>query len=70
LNLTNFIDKLAINLSGGQKRRLSIALALLGDSDIVILDEPTAGLDPTSRRKLWELLKKVKLGKSIIMSTH
>jgi len=36
----------------------------------VILDEPTAGLDPTSRRKLWELLKKVKLGKSIIMSTH
>mmetsp|Transcript_115750 Transcript_115750/g.248738 ORF Transcript_115750/g.248738 Transcript_115750/m.248738 type:complete len:180 (-) Transcript_115750:3232-3771(-) len=60
LRLHTFMDKQACNLSGGQKRRLSIAVALMGSSEFVVLDEPTAGLDPTSRRELWDLLKKTK----------
>jgi len=60
LRLHTFIHKQACNLSGGQQRRLAIAVALLGKCDFVVLDEPTAGLDPTSRRELWDLLKKTK----------
>jgi len=60
LRLNTFIDKQVYCLSGGQKRRLSISIAMLGESDLVVLDEPTAGLDPTSRRELWDLLKKTK----------
>mmetsp|Transcript_50851 Transcript_50851/g.42760 ORF Transcript_50851/g.42760 Transcript_50851/m.42760 type:complete len:82 (+) Transcript_50851:518-763(+) len=70
LNMSAFMDKQVSNLSGGQKRRVAIAISLLGDGEIVILDEPTAGLDPTSRRHLWQLLKQSKFGKILIMSTH
>jgi ABC-type multidrug transport system ATPase subunit len=48
---------MAKTLSGGQKRKLSVGIALIGDSKIVILDEPTSGMDTTSRRRLWEMLK-------------
>ncbi|XP_065570568.1 ABC-type organic anion transporter ABCA8-like [Artemia franciscana] len=57
-------------LSGGQKRKLSIGIALIGDPKIIFLDEPSAGVDPYSRRHLWELLKKRKEGKCIILTTH
>ncbi|XP_069469529.1 ATP-binding cassette sub-family A member 13 [Ambystoma mexicanum] len=57
-------------LSGGMKRRLSIAIAFLGDSKTVVLDEPTSGVDPCSRRSIWELLLKYKTGRTIIFTTH
>jgi len=70
LRLQSFINKQAENLSGGQKRRLAISISLIGDCEFVVLDEPTAGLDPTSRRELWDLLKKTKFNRKILMSTH
>uniref|UniRef100_A0A8C3EXC1 ATP binding cassette subfamily A member 12 n=1 Tax=Corvus moneduloides TaxID=1196302 RepID=A0A8C3EXC1_CORMO len=62
--------KLAGTLSGGMKRKLSIAIALLGGSRVVILDEPTTGVDPCSRRSIWEIISKNKKGRTIILSTH
>ena len=50
-------DVLAKKLSGGQKRKLSVGIALIGDPKIIFLDEPTAGVDPYSRRHMWSLLK-------------
>uniref|UniRef100_A0A4W5LHE4 ABC transporter domain-containing protein n=1 Tax=Hucho hucho TaxID=62062 RepID=A0A4W5LHE4_9TELE len=60
----------AKNLSGGMQRKLSVAIAFVGGSNIVILDEPTAGVDPYARRGIWELLLKYKQGRTIILSTH
>uniref|UniRef100_A0A8C8J4V0 P-type phospholipid transporter n=1 Tax=Oncorhynchus tshawytscha TaxID=74940 RepID=A0A8C8J4V0_ONCTS len=62
--------ELAKNLSGGMQRKLSVAIAFVGGSNIVILDEPTAGVDPYARRGIWELLLKYKKGRTIILSTH
>lgn len=61
--------KLSKTLSGGMKRKLSLGMALIGGSKIIILDEPTSGLDVDSRRQVWDLIKKIKAGRSIIMST-
>lgn len=61
---------LSKNLSGGQQRKVSVGIAMLGDSKIVLLDEPTSGMDPTARRRLWDLLKNNKQGKIIILTTH
>ena len=58
------------NLSGGQKRKLCLAIALLGESKIVILDEPTSGMDLNSRRHVWDLLKNNKNERIIILTTH
>lgn len=58
------------NLSGGQKRKLSLAIALIGGSNIVMLDEPTSGMDLTARRKMWDMLKREKRGRIIILTTH
>ena len=57
-------------LSGGMQRKLSVAIALIGDSRIIFLDEPTSGMDPYSRRATWDLLKKRKEGRVIILTTH
>ena len=57
-------------LSGGQKRKLSVAIALIGNPKFVFLDEPSAGLDPYSRRALWDLLKAAKKDKVILLTTH
>ncbi len=58
-------------LSGGQKQRLSVACALAGDPDLVFLDEPTTGLDPQSRRQLWELVEQLRQdGTTIVLTTH
>uniref|UniRef100_A0ABM5EM12 Phospholipid-transporting ATPase ABCA1-like isoform X1 n=1 Tax=Pogona vitticeps TaxID=103695 RepID=A0ABM5EM12_9SAUR len=58
------------NLSGGMQRKLSVAIAFVGGSKVVILDEPTAGVDPYSRRGIWELLLKYRPGRTVILSTH
>lgn len=57
-------------LSGGMQRKLSVAVAFVGGSKTVILDEPTAGVDPFSRRAIWDLLIKYKKGRTILLSTH
>ncbi|XP_077992060.1 ATP-binding cassette sub-family A member 2-like [Glandiceps talaboti] len=57
-------------LSGGMKRKLSIAVAFTGGAKTVILDEPTAGVDPYARRAIWDLLQKYKQGRTILLSTH
>ena len=58
-------------LSGGQKQRLAIACALVGNPDLLFLDEPTTGLDPQSRRQLWALIENFKTsGRSILLTTH
>ncbi|OQR81399.1 ATP-binding Cassette (ABC) Superfamily [Thraustotheca clavata] len=57
-------------LSGGMKRKLSIAIALLGDSRLVFLDEPTSGMDPYSRRSTWELILNNRMNRVIVLTTH
>ena len=58
-------------LSGGQQRRLAVALALVGDPELLFLDEPTTGLDPQSRRQLWDLINDLKgLGRTTVLTTH
>ena len=58
-------------LSGGQKQRLALACALVGDPDLLFLDEPTTGLDPQARRQLWELIEQFKqAGRTIVLTTH
>jgi ABC-2 type transport system ATP-binding protein len=58
-------------LSGGQKRRLDLGVALIGDPELVFLDEPTTGFDPTARRSAWELVRSLRsLGKTIVLTTH
>ncbi|KAJ0177200.1 hypothetical protein K1T71_007209 [Dendrolimus kikuchii] len=57
-------------LSGGQKRRLCVGIALSGATRVVLLDEPTSGMDPASRRALWDLLQREKKGRTIILTTH
>jgi len=68
--LTEFANKWAKRLSGGMKRKLSLAMALVSKPDVIILDEPTSGLDVESRRQVWELIKRMKVGRSIIMSSQ
>uniref|UniRef100_A0A3B4UC74 ATP binding cassette subfamily A member 3 n=1 Tax=Seriola dumerili TaxID=41447 RepID=A0A3B4UC74_SERDU len=57
-------------LSGGMKRKLSIGIALIGDSKVVMLDEPTSGMDPSARRATWDLLQGEKRGRTILLTTH
>src|SRR2546421_786127 len=58
-------------LSGGQKRRLDLGIALVGDPDLVFLDEPTTGFDPAARRAAWDMIRSLRsLGKTILLTTH
>ena len=70
MGLQNDLEKKSKQLSGGMKRRLSVAMAVTGGSKVIILDEPTSGLDPFNRRSLWELIRKFKSNRSIILTTH
>src|SRR5256714_3108079 len=64
-------DTRAGQLSGGQQRRLDLALALVGDPELIFLDEPTTGLDPAARRAAWEVIRSLRwLGKTILLTTH
>jgi len=71
VGLSEKTDSLAHDLSGGQRRRLDVALALIGDPDIVFLDEPTTGFDPAARRAAWDVIAGLRdLGKTIFLTTH
>ena len=71
VGLEDKASTLAAQLSGGQRRRLDVALALIGDPDIVFLDEPTTGFDPSARRAAWEVVAGLRqLGKTIFLTTH
>jgi ABC-2 type transport system ATP-binding protein len=71
VGLTDKTDARAHDLSGGQRRRLDVALALIGDPEIVFLDEPTTGFDPAARRTAWEVIAGLRrLGKTIFLTTH
>uniref|UniRef100_A0A4W5PE65 ABC transporter domain-containing protein n=1 Tax=Hucho hucho TaxID=62062 RepID=A0A4W5PE65_9TELE len=70
LDLEKIMDSQAKNLSGGQKRKLSVGIAVLGDPKILLLDEPTAGMDPCSRHQVWSLLKSRRAGRVTVLSTH
>jgi len=60
-----------VNLSGGQRQRLAVACALVGDPDLLFLDEPTTGLDPQSRRQLWDIIRDLRRrGRTILITTH
>ncbi len=71
VNLAHLTGNRVGNLSGGQKRRLEIALGIVGNPELVFLDEPTTGLDPEARRKIWKLVKRLNQdGCTIILSSH
>lgn len=70
LDFLDCFNKTVSQLSGGQKRKLSILLALLGDASVIMLDEPTSGLDVEARRKIWTVIKETKQDKIILMTTH
>jgi ABC-2 type transport system ATP-binding protein len=64
-------DSRVKTLSGGQKRRLDLGVALVGDPDLVFLDEPTTGFDPAARRAAWDMIRSLRLlGKTILLTTH
>lgn len=68
--LTAAADSPCGSYSGGMKRRLSVSIALIGDPKIVFLDEPTTGMDPVSRRQVWNLIERVKRGRVTLLTTH
>jgi len=74
LELAGLADKattLGSGLSGGQRRRLDVALALVGDPELIFLDEPTTGFDPSARRQAWEVIAGLRaLGKTVFLTTH
>ena len=70
-SLESFLDRDTRKLSGGQRQRLLLAIALINDPEVVFLDEPTTGLDPQARRKIWELVRTIKArGKTVLLTTH
>ena len=71
VGLSDKADVLSPQLSGGQRRRLDFALALIGDPELIFLDEPTTGFDPSARRAAWEIIRGLRdLGKTIFLTTH
>ena len=71
VGLADKADAQVKTLSGGQKRRLDLGVALIGDPELVFLDEPTTGFDPSARRTAWELVRSLRsLGKTIVLTTH
>jgi ABC-2 type transport system ATP-binding protein len=71
VGLTDKADARTGSLSGGQRRRLDVGLALIGDPELVFLDEPTTGFDPTARRHAWVMIESLRaLGKTVFLTTH
>jgi ABC-2 type transport system ATP-binding protein len=71
VGLTDKANERVKTLSGGQKRRLDLGVALVGDPELVFLDEPTTGFDPAARRAAWEMIRSLReLGKTVLLTTH
>jgi ABC-2 type transport system ATP-binding protein len=71
VGLTDKADDRVARLSGGQQRRLDVALALIGDPELLFLDEPTTGFDPSARRRAWDVVASLRdLGKTVFLTTH
>ncbi|XP_019082065.1 ABC transporter A family member 2 isoform X4 [Vitis vinifera] len=70
VKLTQAAKMRAGSYSGGMKRRLSVAIALIGDPKLVIMDEPTTGMDPITRRHVWDIIENAKKGRAIVLTTH
>ena len=71
VGLADSTDQRTRKLSGGQKRRLDLALALVGDPDLIFLDEPTTGFDPSARRESWGMIEALReIGKTVLLTTH
>ncbi len=71
VGLTGKRNERVIRLSGGQQRRLDVAIALVGDPELLFLDEPTTGFDPSARHEAWEVIKNLAtLGKTVLLTTH
>jgi ATP-binding cassette subfamily A (ABC1) protein 3 len=70
VGLQPFANRMADKLSGGNKRKLSLAIALIGDPEVVLLDEPSSGMDPLAKRNMWMTLAKFRPGRSILLTTH
>ncbi|KAJ4840078.1 ATP-binding cassette sub- A member 1 [Turnera subulata] len=70
VGLADKVNTLVRALSGGMKRKLSLGIALIGNSKVIILDEPTSGMDPYSMRLTWQLIKKIKKGRIVLLTTH
>ena len=71
VGLESSADVRVNRLSGGQRRRLDLALALIGDPELVFLDEPTTGFDPAARRTAWDVVRRLReLGKTVLLTTH
>lgn len=71
VNLTDHIKKPVHQYSGGMKRRLSLAIALLHEPEVLLLDEPTVGIDPVLRQAIWEELERIRQnGTTIVVTTH
>ena len=70
VGLEDVKDAQVCTYSGGMKRRLSVAISVIGDPRIIFMDEPTTGMDPVSRRDVWSLIQELKKDKTIILTTH
>ncbi|KHJ82852.1 ABC transporter, ATP-binding protein, partial [Oesophagostomum dentatum] len=70
LKLDEKADDIATSLSGGQKRKLCVSMAVIGGSPVVLLDEPTAGMDPGARRDVETLLESIKVDRTVLLTTH
>lgn len=71
VELTEKADSRVATLSGGQQRRVDLALGLIGDPDLIFLDEPTTGFDPSARRRSWDIVRNLtSLGRTIVLTTH
>lgn len=70
MGLWDVRNELVSSVSGGLRRRTSVAIAFIGDSNVIILDEPTSSIDPNGRRAIWDVILKNRAGKTIILCTH
>ncbi|KAF9535634.1 hypothetical protein CPB83DRAFT_878765 [Crepidotus variabilis] len=69
-SLTMYADRLASKLSGGNQRKLSLAIALIGNPSVILIDEFSTGIDPKMKRDMWQTLRRVSVGKAVIITTH
>ena len=70
VGMAPFKSRLAAKLSGGNKRKLSLGIALMGDPSVLLLDEPSSGMDAASKRVMWRTLSSVSSGRSLVLTTH